>query len=94
MLPLLRPATATFRAHRPIAGAVPVLYVRTSLDARIENFPRGPVGGFETWDALAPVLLYNTLTSAVLERQGDAIRFSRPRWTSTRTTGSGRALWR
>ncbi|MDQ1815090.1 IS21 family transposase [Massilia sp. CCM 9210] len=45
------------------------------LDARMENFLRGHVGACETWDALPRVLLYDNLKSAVLERQGDAIRF-------------------
>lgn len=69
------------RARRPLMAFVMVLsysraiYLRFFLDARMENFLRGHVGAFETWDALPRVLLYDNLKSAVLERQGDAIRF-------------------
>jgi transposase len=71
----------TGRARRPLMAFVMVLsysraiYLRFFLDARMENFLRGHVGAFETWDALPRVLLYDNLKSAVLERQGDAIRF-------------------
>ena len=41
----------------------------------MENFLRGHVGAFEDWGGLPRVLLYDNLKSAVLERQGDAIRF-------------------
>ena len=50
------------------------IFPRFFLDARMENFLRGHVGAFEAWAGLPRVLLYN-LKSAVLERQGDAIRF-------------------
>ncbi|MBF8179144.1 IS21 family transposase [Herminiimonas contaminans] len=69
------------RARRPLMAFVMVLsysraiYLRFFLDARMENFLRGHVGAFETWDGLPRVLLYDNLKSAVLERQGDAIRF-------------------
>lgn len=69
------------RARRPLMAFVMVLsysraiYLRFLLDARMENFLRGHVGAFETWEALPRVLLYDNLKSAVLERQGDAIRF-------------------
>jgi len=42
---------------------------------RMENFLRGHVGAFAAWHGLPRVLLYDNLKSAVLERQGDAIRF-------------------
>lgn len=51
------------------------IYLRFFLDARMENFLRGHVGAFNTWCALPRVLLYDNLKSAVLERQGEAIRF-------------------
>jgi hypothetical protein len=51
------------------------IYLRFFLDARMENFLRGHVGAFESWGGLPRVLLYDNLKSAVLERQGDAIRF-------------------
>ena len=41
----------------------------------MENFLRGHVAAFEAWNGLPKVLLYDNLKSAVLERQGDAIRF-------------------
>lgn len=69
------------RAKRPLMAFVMVLswsrriFLRFFLDARMENFLRGHVGAFEAWDSLPRVLLYDNLKSAVLERQGDAIRF-------------------
>ena len=68
-------------ARRPLMAFVMVLswsrriYLRFFLDARMENFLRGHVGAFEAWGGLPRVLLYDNLKSAVLERQGDAIRF-------------------
>jgi transposase len=69
------------RARRPLMAFVMVLswsrriYLRFFLDARMENFLRGHTGAFEAWGGLPRVLLYDNLKSAVLERQGDAIRF-------------------
>lgn len=69
------------RARRPLMAFVMVLswsrriFLRFYPDARMENFLRGHVGAFEAWDGLPRVLLYDNLKSAVLERQGDAIRF-------------------
>jgi len=69
------------RAKRPLMAFVMVLswsrriFLRFYLDARMENFLRGHVGAFESWGGLPRVLLYDNLKSAVLERQGDAIRF-------------------
>jgi transposase len=69
------------RARRPLMAFVMVLswsrriFLRFYLDARMENFLRGHVGAFEAWGGLPRVLLYDNLKSAVLERQGDAIRF-------------------
>jgi transposase len=51
------------------------IYLQFYLNAQMENFLRGHVGAFEAWDGLPKVLLYDNLRSAVLERQGDAIRF-------------------
>jgi len=70
------------RAKRPLMAFVMVLswsrriFLRFSLDARMESFLRGHVQAFEAWGGLPRVLLYDNLKSAVLERQGDAIRFS------------------
>jgi len=69
------------RARRPLMAFVMVLsysrqiFLRFFLDARMENFLRGHVGAFTAWNGCARVLLYDNLKSAVLERQGDAIRF-------------------
>jgi hypothetical protein len=41
----------------------------------MENFLRGHVEAFAAWGGVPRVLLYDNLKSAVLERQGDAIRF-------------------
>src|SRR4051794_2591417 len=69
------------RARRPLMAFVMVLshsrqiFLRFSLDARMESFLRGHVGAFTAWNGVPRVLLYDNLKSAVLERRGDAIRF-------------------
>ena len=69
------------QAQRPLMAFVMVLswsrqiFLRFYLDARMANFLRGHVAAFEAWQSLPRVLLYDNLKSAVLERQGDAIRF-------------------
>ncbi|WP_456152328.1 IS21 family transposase [Paraburkholderia nodosa] len=69
------------RARRPLMAFVMVLswsrqiYLRFFLDARMDSFLAGHAGAFETWSGVPRVLLYDNLRSAVLERQGDAIRF-------------------
>ncbi len=69
------------KAKRPLMGFVMVLswsrqiFLRFYLNAQMENFLRGHVEAFETWQGLSKVILYDNLKSAVLERQGDAIRF-------------------
>jgi transposase len=68
-------------ARRPLMAFVMVLsysrqiFLRFFLDARMENFLRGHIGAFIAWQGCPRVLLYDNLKSAVLERQGDAIRF-------------------
>jgi transposase len=70
------------RARRALMGFVMVLswsrmiYLRFFLGAHMENFLRGHVGAFMAWGAVPRVLLYDNLKSAVLERQGQAIRFN------------------
>lgn len=70
------------RARRPLMAFVMVLswsrqvFVRFYTDARMENFLRGHVAAFDAWGGLARVVLYDNLKSAVLERQGQAIRFN------------------
>jgi hypothetical protein len=51
------------------------IFLRFYLNAQMENFLRGHVAAFKAWNGLPTVLLYDNLKSAVLERQGDAIRF-------------------
>lgn len=69
------------RARRPLMAFVMVLswsrriYLRFFPDAKMENFLRGHVGAFEAFCGLPRILLYDNLKSAVLERQGNAIRF-------------------
>ena len=69
------------RARRPLMAFVMVLswsrqiYLRFFLDARMDSFLAGHMGAFTAWSGLPRVLLYDNLKSAVLERQGDAIRF-------------------
>tara|TARA_R110002072_G_C7952105_1_gene533285 strand:+ start:657 stop:2264 length:1608 start_codon:yes stop_codon:yes gene_type:complete len=69
------------KAKRPLMAFVMVLswsrkiFLRFYLNQQMENFLRGHVAAFEAWQGLPRVLLYDNLKSAVLERQGDAIRF-------------------
>ena len=51
-----------------------MIYVHFFLGAHMENFVRGHVGAFNAWGGLTRVVLYDNLKSAVLERQGQAIR--------------------
>src|SRR6516164_8249139 len=68
-------------ARRPLMAFVMVLsysrriFLRFFLDARLESFLRGHVEAFIAWQGCPRLLLYDNLKSAVLERQGDAIRF-------------------
>lgn len=70
------------RARRALMGFVMVLswsrmiYVHFFLGAHMENFLRGHVGAFNAWGGVPRVALYDNLKSAVLERQGQAIRFN------------------
>ena len=69
------------KAKRPLMAFVMVLswsrqiFLQFYLNAQMENFLRGHVAAFDAWNGLPKVLLYDNLKSAVLERQGDAIRF-------------------
>jgi transposase len=69
------------RARRPLMAFVMVLsysrqiFLRFFLNARMENFLRGHVEAFEAWSGVPKVILYDNLKSAVLERQGNVIRF-------------------
>ena len=69
------------RGTRPLSGFVMVLsYSRAidalfTLDQTLESFLRGHVAAFQTFGGSARTLVYDNLKSAVLERQGSAIRF-------------------
>jgi transposase len=66
---------------RPLSGFVMVLSSSRAvsalftLDQTLESFLRGHVDAFQTWGGSARTLVYDNLKSAVLERQGSAIRF-------------------
>ena len=70
------------RARRPLMAFVMALsysrrvFLRFFLDARIDAFLTGHALAFEAFGAVPRVVLYDNLKSAVLERQGDAIRFN------------------
>ncbi len=69
------------QAKRPVTAFVMVLsysrkiFLRFYLNQRMSNFLRGHEAAFNAWGGVPRVLLYDNLKSAVLERQGDAIRF-------------------
>ena len=69
------------KAERTLMAFVMVLsfsrqiFLRFFLDAQMANFLRGHEAAFTAWGGLARTLLYDNLKSAVLERQGEAIRF-------------------
>lgn len=70
------------KAKRPLMAFVMVLsfsrkiFLRFYLNAQMANFLRGHEAAFQEWGGLPRVCLYDNLRSAVLERQGDAIRFN------------------
>jgi len=70
------------KAKRPLMAFVMVLgysrriFLRFYLNARTDNFIRGHVDAFNTWGACTRVCWYDNLKSAVLERDGTAIRYN------------------
>ena len=50
-------------------------FVRFGLRAAMPSFLRGHVESFRFFNAVPRVILYDNLKSAVLEREGDAVRF-------------------
>jgi len=70
------------RAQRPLMAFVMVLshsrrvFLRFFLDARMDAFLEGHVRAFDAFGAVPRIVLYDNLKSAVLERQGAAIRFN------------------
>ena len=69
------------RARRPLMAFVMVLsysraiFLRFYLDARMASFLAGHTAAFAAFGGCTRVVLYDNLKSAVLERQGEAIRF-------------------
>lgn len=69
------------RAQRDLWAFVMVLaysrmrFLRFGLRAAMPSFLRGHVESFGFFDAVPRVVLYDNLKSAVLEREGDAVRF-------------------
>jgi transposase len=69
------------QATRPLMAFVMVLsysrqiFLRFFLGSHMANFLRGHVDAFAFFGAVARILLYDNLRSAVLERRHDAIRF-------------------
>jgi len=70
------------KARRPLMAFVMVLsysrkiFLRFYLNQQTANFLRGHEAAFFEFQGVARVLLYDNLKSAVLERQGDAVRFN------------------
>jgi len=70
------------KAKRALSAFVIVLsysrkvFLKFYLNQKMENFLRGHVAAFERWGGVPHVCLYDNLRSAVLERQGNAIRFN------------------
>ena len=68
-------------ATRPLSAFVLVLswsravHALFTLDQTLESFLRGHVEAFAAFGGVPRAVLYDNLRSAVLERQGDAIRF-------------------
>jgi len=68
-------------AKRPVMAFVMVLsfsrkiFLRFYLNQRLSNFLRGHEAAFQAWGGVPRMILSDNLKSAVLERQGDAIRF-------------------
>lgn len=69
------------RAKRPLMAFVMVLsfsrkiFLRFYLNQRMSNFLDGHEAAFNAFKGIARVHLYDNLRSAVLEREGEAIRF-------------------
>ena len=70
------------RAVRPLLAFVMVLsysrriFLRFYLGQQTENFLHGHEAAFQAWGGVVREVLYDNLKSAVLERQGEAIRFN------------------
>ena len=50
-------------------------YLEFFFDQTLENFLRGHVHAFENWGGSPRIILHDNLRSAVLDRQGDVVRF-------------------
>ena len=79
------------RATRALSAFVLVLswsralHAVFTLDQSLESFLRGHVAAFQALGGVPRVLLLDNLKSAVLERQGDAIRYLREAFFAART---------
>ena len=58
-----------------VLGWSRAVFARFTLDQTLESFVRGHVLAFEFFGGVPRALLYDNLKTAVLERQGDLIRF-------------------
>ncbi|MBL4664460.1 MAG: IS21 family transposase [Nitrospinaceae bacterium] len=69
------------KAKRPLMAFVMVLswsrkiFLQFYFNQQMESFLRGHVAAFTAWQGVPKILLYDNLKSAVLERQGEVIRF-------------------
>lgn len=69
------------KAQRALMAFVMILsfsrkvFLRFYLNQKLANFLRGHEAAFTSWNGVPRVILMDNLKSAVLERQGDAIRF-------------------
>ena len=52
------------------------IFLRFYLNQQMENFLRGHVAAFQAWQGLPMICLYDNLKSAILERQGQLMRFN------------------
>ncbi len=50
-------------------------YLEFFFDQTLENFLRGHVHAFQDWGGSPRIIVHDNLRSAVLDRQGDAVRF-------------------
>ncbi|WJJ94232.1 IS21 family transposase [Neopusillimonas aromaticivorans] len=70
------------QARRPLMAFVMVLswsrkvFLQFFVNATTASFVRGHVAAFQAWQGVPRVVLYDNLKSAVLERQGELIRFN------------------
>ena len=69
------PAQRDLRAFVMVLSYSRFRFLRFSLRAAMPSFLRGQVESFRFFGAVPRIVLYDNLKSAVLEREGDAVRF-------------------